>query len=361
MAFKKNSNGIWAPVLPTGRLDKLVVVGVWNSNQGGGRFAPVMRDELDLAQKARLFKKAGAWGMEFHNTDVTIPELAQAAHILREEGLVLYMVTANLFKARPEYAQGNFTAANPSIRWQAIQDTLDYIVAGKEHGAQIAVCWNASAGLDVPLALHYANAYYYFAWCLAEVIKWQISYEKEKEVLPLLIEPRSYCIPADVGEAQAIISLMPLELQQFVGFNPETCNSQLAGKRFAIELGLACALGKNWYGHLNGGTGLKFDEDRAFGDGDFGVAVETVYTLIHDNGYEYPIGLDVQPLNTDSNTQQAASVERSIRNLRRAMIAADRINPCELNKLREAGNQAEIAELFAAAVSGISTKEVDCI
>ena len=76
--------------------------------------------------------------------------------------------------------------------------------------------------------------------------------------------------------------MMAAELRPFVGTNIETCHAMMAGKRFAAELGMAAAAGKCFYVHLNCGTGLKFDEDLAFGDADFGVAVETVYTLHGD-------------------------------------------------------------------------------
>ena len=65
------------------------------------------------------------------------------------------------------------------------------------------------------------------------------------------------------------------------------------------------------------------------------------------------IGLDVQPLPTDRNDQQAASIERSIRNFRRALECTDRIDLDELYELRIANDQAGIAELFTRAICGL--------
>src|SRR5205823_13706465 len=128
-------------------------------------------------------------------------------------------------------------------------------------------------------------------------------------------------------------------------------HAMMAGKRYAAELGMAAAAGKCFYVHLNAGTGLKFDEDLAFGDADFGVAVETVYTLM-EISYSNVVGIDVQPLNTDTAEQQNASVARSIRNFRRAQeICQTRINRDELNALRSTANRAAQSEWFARIVS----------
>jgi xylose isomerase len=193
---------------------------------------------------------------------------------------------------------------------------------------------------------------------LSEVVSWMLAEYGPERALPIAIEPKpnepvGWGLPADCGETLAIIGMLPDELRPFVGTNLETCHSMMAGKRFAAELGMAAAAGKCFYVHLNAGTGLKYDEDLAFGDADFGVAVETVYTLM-EIGYASVVGIDCQPLNTDTAEQQNASVARSIRNFRRAKeICETRIHRDELNALRATANRAALSELFARVCSGI--------
>jgi sugar phosphate isomerase/epimerase len=338
-------------------LGTAISVGDWNIGPGGGRFIPVMRDELQLAQKAALIKAAGATHMEFHDTEAPPENAVQIAKIVEEAGLRIAMCTANLFK-RLEFVNGNFGHPDPAVRQKALDYTKRYIAVGIEiFQCEKYVYWNGSNGFDVPLGVDYAGCYQRTADCLDQIVDWMVvNYGADKALAiclePKPNEPRGWGVPADVGEALAIIGLMRDQNQPFVGLNPETCHSQMAGKRYAPELGLAAAAGKLMHVHLNGGSGNpKFDEDRAFGDIDPSVAVETVWTL-KEIGYNSVVGLDVQPLPTDTNEQQAESIGRSIRNFKRALMCCDRIDANELNLYRLAGNQAAIAELFAAAVMG---------
>jgi len=357
MGFKMGPKG-FVPDTPTYPLGTVFSVGDWNIGPGGGRFTPAMRGELDLAAKAKLIRAAGGTHMEFHDTEAPPEQAANIARIVREEGLSIAMCTANLFR-REEFVGGNFGHPNAHVRDAAIAYTEKYISTGIEiFGCSTYVYWNGSNGIDVPLGCGYQEAYLTTAGCLEEIVKWMVTTYGHERALAIAIEPkpnepRGWGIPANVGEALSIISLMDPRFQPFVGVNPETCHSQIGGLRYAMELGLASAAGKLFHVHLNGGSGNpKFDEDRAFGDVDFTVAVETVATL-NEIGYTGMVGLDVQPLPTDNNSQQAASVARSIRNFKRAQECVKRINWVELNAYRAQHNQAAIADLFASAICGI--------
>lgn len=351
----------WKPVYPEGRkLGDVISVGVWNISPGGGRFIPETREQLDLRTVLTLIKQAGATHVEFHDTEALPKDAEAIMAIVNDIGLKVGMCTANLFR-RQEFVGGNFSHPNPVIRAAAVNYTKDYIAAAIDvFQAQTYVYWNGSNGICMPLAANYRDLYGHAADCLAEIVEWMVGEYGEDNAIPLCIEPKmneppGWGVPADVGEALSIISLLPEELQPFVGLNPETCHSQMAGKRYAMELGLAAAAGKLYHVHLNGGSGApKFDEDRAFGDIDFGVAVETMFTL-REIGYQGLLGLDVQPLPMDTNAQQAASIERSIRNLRRAIACSDRLweHKGELDAARLDGDQGTVSELFTQAVCGL--------
>ena len=219
--------------------------------------------------------------------------------------------------------------------------------------------WQSTNGYGGPLQVNYKDMFKQTADGLNEVVEWMLGEYGPERALPIAIEPKpnepvGWGVPADCGETLAIIGLMDPKYRPFVGTNLETCHALMAGKRYAAELGLAAAADKVFYVHLNGGTGLKFDEDLAFGDNDFGVAVETLYTL-REIAYNNIVGIDVQPLSTDTADQQSASIARSIRNFRRAQeVCESRIDASKLNTLRATANRAEISEYFASICSGVA-------
>jgi xylose isomerase len=359
MAFKKNEAGQWVPDFPKHELGTAFAAGVWNIGPGGGRFAPVMRPALTLEETLTHLKDAGCSYVEFHDTEAEPADAEKIMAAVRNAGMQVSLCTANLFKRGPEFANGNFGSPVATTRAESVRRTKDYIRTGIEvFDAKVYVYWNSSNGFGGPLQVNYKDLYQYTADGLSEVVTWMLEEYGPEKALPIAIEPKpnepvGWGAPADAGETLAIISLMPAELQPFVGTNLETCHSLMAGKRYGAELGLAAAAGKCFYIHLNGGTGLKFDEDLAFGDNDFGVAVESVYTLI-EIGYNGVVGIDVQPLNTDTPEQQSASVARSVRNFQRAHeICKTRIKADELNALRSTANRAEISEWFARVTSGL--------
>jgi xylose isomerase len=358
MAFKKGESGQWTPVLPQYALGDAFGAGVWNIGPGGGRFAPAMRPVLSLEQTLAELKGAGCTHVEFHDTEAEPVDAEKIMAAVRNAGLQVSMCTANLFKRGPEFANGNFGSPVPASRKEAVRRTKDYIRTGIEvFNAGVYVYWNSSNGYGGPLQVNYRDLFQMTADGLSEVVTWMLQEYGPERAMPIAIEPKpnepvSWGAPADCGETLAVISLMPAELQPFVGTNLETCHAMMAGKRYAAELGLAAAAGKCFYIHLNAGTGLKYDEDLAFGDADFGVAVETVYTLM-EIGYSSVVGIDCQPLNTDTPQQQNASVARSVRNFRRAHeICRTRINGDELNALRARADRAALSEWFAAVTSG---------
>jgi xylose isomerase len=360
MAFKKDSAGQWTPDLPEHRLGAAFGAGVWNIGPGGGRFAPAMRPVLSLEQTLAELKGAGCTHVEFHDTEAEPEDSEQIMAGVRNAGLQVSMCTANLFKRGPEFANGNFGSPVPATRAEAVRRTKNYIRTGIEvFNAGVYVYWNSSNGYGGPLQVNYRDVFKMTADGLSEVVSWMLSEYGPERALPIAIEPKpnepvSWGVPADCGETLAIIAMMPAELRPFVGTNIETCHAMMAGKRFAAELGMAAAADKCFYVHLNSGTGMKFDEDLAFGDNDFGVAVETVYTLM-EIGYSNVVGIDVQPLNTDTAQQQNASVARSIRNFRRAQeVCQTRINAEELNALRAKADRAALSELFARISSGVA-------
>ena len=359
MAFTKNAAGEWTPAYQKYALGEAFAAGIWNIGPGGSRFAPAMRPALSLEETLTHMQQAGCTHVEFHDTEAEPEDAEKIMTAVRNTGLQVSMCTANLFKRGPEFANGNFGSPVPATRAESVRRTKDYIRTGIEvFDAKVYVYWNSSNGYGGPLQVNYKDLFTQTAEGLNEVVQWMVAEYGPERALPVAIEPKpnepvGWGVPADCGETLAVISLMDPQYRPFVGTNLETCHALMAGKRYAAELGLAAAAGKVFYVHLNGGTGLKFDEDLAFGDNDFGVAVETLYTL-QEIGYDNIVAVDVQPLSTDTPDQQPASIVRSIRNFRRAQeVCGTRIDAAELNALRVMANRAEISEYFARVCAGV--------
>ena len=360
MAFEKNASGEWAPAFKKYDLGEAFAAGIWNIGPGGSRFAPAMRPVLSLEQTLAGMKAVGCTHVEFHDTEAEPADAEPIMTAVLNAGLQVSMCTANLFKRGPEFANGNFGSPVPATRAESVRRTKEYIRTGIEiFDATVYVYWNSSNGYGGPLQVHYKDMFKQTADGLNEVVEWMLGEYGPERALPIAIEPKpnepvGWGVPADCGETLAIIGLMDPKYRSFVGTNLETCHALMAGKRYAAELGLAAAAEKVFYVHLNGGTGLKFDEDLAFGDNDFGVAVETLYSL-QEIAYNNIVGIDVQPLSTDTADQQSTSIARSIRNFRRAHeICNSRIDAAKLNALRATANRAEISEYFASICSGVA-------
>lgn len=361
MPFKKLDSSRWVPDNPVYPLGTAFSVGDWNINPGGNRFVAPRRRELTLAGKARLIKRAGGTHMEFHSTEAPRSQAKEINRIIREEGLVgTHMVTANLFRLDC-YTNGNLGDANLEVRKAAIADTKDYIAAGVEDfGAAVYVYWNSSNGTNTRLGVNYQKLYQWTADSIAEIVAWMVDTYGPEKSLAFAIEskpnePRVWSLPANIGEALAIRSLLPKDLQDFVGVNPEVGHACMAGVNYPAELGLAAACGALFHVHLNGAPEYPmWDVDAAFGDLNFGLALETVSTL-DEIGFNGVVGLDVQPFSTDTNEQQAASIERSIRNFRRAQACCRLISKKVLKEHRENGDNASIAEIFAQVLTKDAT------
>ncbi|MSU56033.1 MAG: hypothetical protein EXS51_01860 [Candidatus Taylorbacteria bacterium] len=312
-----------------------------------------MRSEISLARKLRNLREAGATHIEFHNTEAPAKDALAIMKVVRNEGMKVGMATANAFRL-PEYIGGNFGHPNPKVREQAIAAAKEYIaVAIEVFDADVYVYWNGSSGFNLLLGKPYKETYLWIAECITEVVRWMLTTYGHERAIPFCIEakfnePPSYGIPADAAEALAIINLLPEDVRPFVGTNTETCHSKIGMKRFAVEVALSAAFGKNFHIHLNDGTGAKFDEDRPFGL-DWPTAVETVATLV-DIDYQYLVGIDVQPFPADTDEQQAASVKTSIDEFKKAQQAAALIDRAKLAELQFSNNDTEILRLFNNAL-----------
>ncbi|MEI7709131.1 MAG: sugar phosphate isomerase/epimerase family protein [bacterium] len=354
MAFKKNDQGVWVPThLDQFELGTAYSVGDWNVGPGGGRFIPSVREERALAGRLKAIREAGATHVEFHSTEAPPKSIKHIGKVLADTGLEVGMVTANLFKGRPEYANGNFGHPDPKVRHLAIEDTKQYIAFGVKVGAPVYVYWNGSNGLRVRQGVSYTDLIKWTVEGINTVLHWMWHTYREKSLAFAIEnkpnEPTMLGFPATAGDVLQICNMVDEPVRHLVGGNPELCHELMYGDNFALTLARFHSMQKLFHVHLNGASGKPmFDEDLPFGSGDLMAAFEAVWQL-SELDYRGLVGFDVQPRPTDTDEQYAESVNQSIDNFDifletiHALSDADRIN---LATMQQESDNASIERFF---------------
>lgn len=328
--------------------------GVWNVNPGGGRFFAPTRSELEMASKLELLREAGVTHIEAHNTDIADIGVDAFANLLSNLGLKWGMYTPNLFSARPEYATGALDSPIPAVRRMAIDDFNRVIDVAVVYDVDLVVFWNGMAGYNMAMEKdHVVHLGYLYSAFVEIVGRMKGMYGRKAPriaIEPKPNEPRNYMYLGTVGDALAFIATLPAEIRRYVGVNPETAHSIMAGLDYCQDISLAMMAGKLFHTHLNDQNGPRYDQDYAFGDVSMAKALETV-SLLREHDYTGLVGFDVQPLPSDDDNQQAATVKRSIQRFKDLLYLWDSM---------DGGDKDDLQELRARGdAQGISTW-LDC-
>lgn len=330
----------------TYKLGAAFSVGLWNINSGGGRFFAPTRSELSIAEKLALLKGAGITHIEAHDSDIAAIGAKEFAKLLAEEGLSWGMYTPNLFSGSPLYATGALDSPIATTRQEAIEAFKKVIAEAVEYNVDLVVFWNGMAGYNMPFEKDHVLHLRYLQDAFEELVEWEIENfggrARYIAIEPKPNEPRNYMYLGTVGDAMAFIASLPSEIQPYLGVNPETAHSLMAGLDHCQDIAAALLYGKLFHIHLNDQNGPRYDQDYAFGDVSPLKALETI-SLLADNGYSYLVGFDVQPLPSDREDQQAASVERSIETFRTMLaIWEEEVDRNQLAELQGTSDAHEI-------------------
>lgn len=315
--------------------------GLWNTNEGGGRFMMATRKVMTIRKKVQAYKKIGLTHVEAHDTDIANIGAKEFAKILRNEGMKWGMYTPNMFKARKEYAGGALDHPQLLVRRMAIKQFKWVIDEAVENGVEIVVWWNGMAGFNVPFEKDHVRHLKYLVDAFTEVIRWGGDCMPRIAIEPKPNEPRDYMYLGTVGDALAFIGMLPEDVQPYVGVNPETAHSKMARLSYPLDLSMAILAKKLFWVHLNDQNGCCFDQDKAFGDVNLVEAFEVV-NILSENGFDSVLSFDVQPLASDRNNQQTATLERSLKNLKFCLERRKAIDHERLQELRTFGDAHEI-------------------
>jgi xylose isomerase len=296
--------------------------GLWTVGwEGVDVFGGAVRAPLAPADAVHRLSDLGAWGITFHDNDVfpfgsntqeRLDHLAPFRKALADTGLVVPMVTTNLF-SHPVFRDGGFTNNDRDVRRFAISKVADNIDLAVELGATTFVAWGGREGAesgaakDVRAALdRYKEAFDILGdYVLAQ------GYDLQFALEPKPNEPRGDILLPTIGHALAFIN--ELEHPELVGLNPEVGHEEMAGLNYAHGIAQALWHGKLFHLDLNGQHGPRFDQDLRFGAGNARGAFWTVDT-VENGGYHGPRHFDFKPPRTEDMDGVWASAAGCMRN-----------------------------------------------
>lgn len=280
--------------------------GPWNLSEGQDPYGPTTRPAQSFDWKLAQLKKHGFEAMMFHDDDA-VPDIdnKSEAQIRKEakelkkrldgEGLVAEMVAPRLWFA-PETVDGAYTSNDPQCRKYAIERSLRSIDIANILGTDIIVLWLAREGTYIREAKNAGRS----MDLLVEALDKMLAHDKRARLCiePKPNEPMDHAYIPTIGHALAIASLTSDPKR--VGCLIESAHAILAGLDPADEIDFAMKFGKLWSLHLNDQNGLKYDQDRPFGNVSLRSAFDQIRAL-ERNGYgkngEY-VCFDVHPFRT---------------------------------------------------------------
>ena len=337
--------------------------GLWTVGYNGtDPFGGPTRAHLDTVHAVEKLAELGAYGITFHDDDL-FPfgssdaerqrEIDRLKQVLADTGLIVPMVTTNLFSA-PVFKDGGFTSNDRDVRRFAMRKAMRQLELGVEVGAKTFVMWGGREGAeydaakDIRSALErYREAVNMFAQYVTDK-----GYDIRFAIEPKPNEPRGDILLPTVGHAMAFIET--LERPELFGVNPEVGHEQMAGLNFTSGIAQALYQGKLFHIDLNGQRGIKYDQDLVFGHGDLHNAFSLV-DLLENGGpnggpsYDGPRHFDYKPSRTEDETGVWDSAAANMRTylLLKERAAAFRADP----EVQEALAASRVLELSVPTLS----------
>ncbi len=331
--------------------------GLWTIGYNGADpFGGPTRAPLDVVHAVEKLAELGAYGLTFHDDDLFAfgstdaerqKQIDRLKQVLADTGLIVPMVTTNLFSA-PVFKDGGFTSNDRGVRRFAMRKAMRQLELGVELGAKTFVMWGGREGAeydsakDVQAALErYRESVNVFAQYVVDK-----GYDIRFAIEPKPNEPRGDILLPTLGHAIAFIDT--LERPELFGVNPEVGHEQMAGLNFAAGIAQALYQGKLYHIDLNGQRGIKYDQDLVFGHGDLYNAFALVDLL--ENGapqggvaYDGPRHFDYKPSRTENEDGVWESARANMRNylLLKERAAAFRADP----EVQEALAASRVSEL----------------
>jgi xylose isomerase len=331
--------------------------GLWTVGYNGtDPFGGATRPSVDVVHVVHRLAELGAYGLTFHDDDLfpfgssdaeRTQQIARLQSALADTGLIVPMVTTNLFSA-PVFKDGGFTSNDRSVRRFALRKVLRQIDLAAELGAQTFVMWGGREGAEYDHGkdLRAAIERYREAVNLLARYVTDQGYGIRFAIEPKPNEPRGDILLPTVGHALAFIET--LDQPQLFGVNPEFGHEQMTGLNFVAAIQQALEAGKLFHIDLNGQRGIKYDQDLCFGHADLYQAFALVDLLEfggpeNTQAYSGPRHFDYKPSRTEDESGVWDSAAANMTNylLLKQRAAAFRADP----EVQEALADAKVDQL----------------
>ena len=325
--------------------------GPWNIHPGGDPFGPVVRDEVEFAQKVAKLKEIGYHGVQFHDDDVVFAEAdaattqkvaAQVKKILDDHGMVAEFVAPRLWEHQ-NTIDGGYTNNDPALRKYALDRSLRTIDIANLMGTKDIVLWPAREGTYI----REAKDPYVATQRAVDYINALLEYDKNIRVIGEMKpnEPMDHAYNPTCGHfiGLAYKTIDPSR----VGVNIESAHAILAGLDPSDEMAFAMWHKKLWAVHLNDQNGLKFDEDKSFGAVNLRSAFNQVWVLErygYGDGGEM-IGFDVKALRTTKPEKRYQHLINSKKIFEDLLVIVRSLDNAKIEQLR-ADRDYETLELY---------------
>ncbi|MEP6480022.1 MAG: TIM barrel protein, partial [Rhodoglobus sp.] len=135
--------------------------GLWTIGYNGADpFGGPTRDHLDVVHAVEKLAELGAYGLTFHDDDLFAfgstdaerqKQIDRLKQVLKDTGLIIPMVTTNLFSA-PVFKDGGFTSNDRGVRRFAMRKAMRQLDLGAELGAKTFVMWGGREGAEYDAA-----------------------------------------------------------------------------------------------------------------------------------------------------------------------------------------------------------------
>ena len=280
--------------------------GPWNISEGQDPYGPMTRPPRSFDWKLAQLKKLGFDAMMFHDDDA-VPDIdtkspAQIRWEAKElkkrldgEGIAAEMVAPRLWFS-PMTIDGAYTSNDPKARQYALDRSLRSIDIANLLGTDLLVLWLAREGTYIREAKSGRRS----VELLVAAFDKMLAHDKKIRLAiePKPNEPMDHAYIPTIGHALAVAGLT--RDPKRVGCLIESAHATLAGLDPADEIDFAMKFGKLWSLHLNDQNGLKYDQDRPFGNVSLRSAFDQIRAL-ERHGYgrngEY-VCFDVHPFRT---------------------------------------------------------------
>lgn len=280
--------------------------GPWNLSEGGDPFGPAVRDPLAFAEKLKIAKDLGFDAMQFHDDDavpklnsLSAAEIAKEAralkNLLSDQGMEAEFVAPRLWEDS-RTIDGAYTSNDSAQRAYALERSKKGVDIAHELGTNRFVLWLAREGTYIRESKSMAESMKH----LVEVINLLLEYDPKLRILiePKPNEPMDQAYIPTIGHGLAIGQRC--QDPSRVGVLVESAHAILAGLDPSDEMAFALTFNKLWSVHLNDQNGLRYDQDKTFGEVSIRSAFNQVRVL---DEFGYPasgayVGFDVKAMRT---------------------------------------------------------------